>query len=217
MRIAIRFMIAASLAYLALVLFWDARAAQSREEGGDPGLLVLYFGGIIVVAAIAALVFAFTVVPFLGELWANAFFSPPGEIEKDPHSAARARLAQGDYAGAVAEFQAVLEKDPSDRHALNEIVRLYCEKLDDPASAERVLGEALGHDLPHEEAAFIADRLVDVYWNYQGDFERARALLAQVAESLQGTQYEAAAKQRLLEIEQSVARGKLAAPGKGRR
>lgn len=206
MRILTRLLIVAALAYFGWVLFQDGhREFSKKNEDGesiaDASKVVAYFGGVILVGIGVGCVIALSLVPAVGEAVGHFFYNPNEIAERDPHELARSKMAQGDYEGAIAEYASLFEKDPHDTLSVSEMAHIYCEKLGDPISAEDVLEKALAADLPVEEAAFISSRLVDVYWKYQHDADRARKLLINIAETLPNTKHAANAVHRLHEID----------------
>ena len=212
MRFFVRLIFTGALAWLGWWLFKEARA-QSQIENADASKTIILFVGIILTATIAGLLVALTLVPMIGDFAGSFFFTPGGRlIEKNPHSEAVAKLAQGDALGAVAAYRAVFARDPSDTLALSEAARICCEKLGDAETAASILEEALARDWPQDQAAFIANRLVDVYWNFLADAQRARAMLTQIIDSMPGTRHAANARHRLEEIESALARGELPSP-----
>jgi tetratricopeptide (TPR) repeat protein len=197
----IRPLLILGLAYVAFVLFHEARIAQKNPDI-DPSKIVTLFIGTVLVGGAAAIVVATMVMPRIGDAVGNFFFSPNEQIEKDPHSAAQAALARGDYSEAITEYEQIVENDPSDTLSYSELAKIYCENLDDVPGAAEVLEEALQREWPPDDAAFLTSRLVDVYWRYQHDASAARALLLQIIETMPGTRHSANAEHRLREIEQ---------------
>lgn len=208
MRILVRLVIVAALTYLGVVLFWDARAYQA-SEAADQTKLVLYFVGVIFVGLAVGAIVALSLIPMIGEYVGSFFFNPDQEIEKDPHSGAVAKIAAGDYEGAIEEYRKVFEANPSDTMALSEIAHFYCDKLANPDAAAEELEQALQREWPAEESAFLCNRLVDVYWTYLHDGARARALLVQVAETLPDTKHAANALHRVRDIDRALESGEL--------
>jgi len=204
MRLLPRILMFLGLAWLTFVLFHEARIASSQEDV-DATKVVMLFGGVILAGGIAGILFVLMVMPQLGDALGNFFFQPNEQIEKDPHSAAQAALARGDYETAVQEYQQILEKDPADMLSYSEIAKIECEILQDPAAAAETLEQALQNEWPPEDAAFLSSRLVDVYWKFQHDARSARALLLQIIETMPGTRHAANAEHRLKEIEQQIA------------
>ena len=167
-------LIAAALTYLAIILFGEARTAMAAETP-DQSRVVMLFGGLVLIGLVAGGVLVVVFLPVFGDWVGNLFFNPNQQAEKAPHADALAAVARGDYEQAIAEYRKCIERDESDTHALSEMVRLYCDKLGDPLAAESVLEEALAQERTHEDAAFLSNRLAEVYWNHQHDSRRARA------------------------------------------
>ena len=204
MRTLSGMLIAATLAYLCVILFGEARTAMAAENP-DQSRVVMLFGGLVLVGLVTGGVIVVVFLPAFGDWVGDFFFNPNQQAEKAPHADALAAIARGDYEQAIAEYRKCVERDGTDTHAVSEIVRLYCDKLGDPVSAESVLEEALAQDRTHEDAAFLSNRLAEVYWNHQHDARRARELLLQVVETFPNTKHSANAQHRLQEIERQLA------------
>jgi len=171
-------------------------------EDVEMSQLVVYYVSILGLAAVTALVSCVSLLPLLGEFAGNFMFTPNEKIERSPHHDAMAKLAAGDFQGAIDEYRAVFEDDPEDLHAASEVVRLYCEKLNEPDPAADFLVGALSYaERPPEDAAFLSQRLVDVCWHHQHDGIRARAILIKIAEDMPETREGANALHRLQEID----------------
>ena len=199
-------LIAAAFAYLGVILFHEAHVAMAVEpEHVDQSRIVMLFGALVLTGLVAGGVLVSLFLPALGDWVGNFFFNPNERVEKAPHADALAAVARGDYERAVAEYRKCVESDENDTHALSEMVHLYCDKLGDPVSAESVIEEALAKDWAHDDAAFLSNRLAEVYWKYQHDAKRARELLMQVVETFPGTKHSANAQHRLQEIERQLA------------
>ena len=180
------------------------RHAKELSDAGESEVthLVTYYFCILGLAAVTALVSYVLLLPLFGEYAGNFIFNPNEKIERNLHAEALVKLAAGDFQGAVDEYRAVFEEDPQDIHAASEIVRLYCEKLNEPDSAADFLVEALSYAerLP-EDVAFFSQRLVDVCWHYQHDGIRARAILIKIAKDMPETREAANALHRVQEID----------------
>ncbi len=196
-------LLAAALAYLGIIVFNEARTAMAVENP-DQSRVVMLFGALVLTWLVAGGVMVVVFLPAFGDWVGNFFFNPDERIEKAPHADALAAVARGDYEAAAAEYRKCFERDESDTHALSEAVRLYCEKLNDPESAESVLEGALAQERTHDDAAFLSNRLAEVYWTHQHDARRARELLLQVIETFPNTKHSANAQHRLQEIERQL-------------
>jgi tetratricopeptide (TPR) repeat protein len=206
MRLFFRVAIVAAVGWLAWLLFQQARAYGTGEQT-DATKVIAYFGGAILLTVLAGVIFALSLLPVIAEHLSNLFYSPSEEIEKDPHSDARSKVAQGDFPGAIEEYEKICAANPEDTLALSEMAKVYCDKLETPEAGAAVLEKALEREWPQDEAAFLASRLVDVYWNYQRDAVKARQLLIQIAENFPETRHAANAQHRLHEIDQALASG----------
>jgi tetratricopeptide (TPR) repeat protein len=151
----------------------------------------------ILVALAAGVYFVVSFLPAIGERVGNFFFNPNEPIEKSPHADALAAVARGDYPKAIKAYEDVLDEDSEDSLALSELASLYCEKLHEPARAAIILREALAREWNPEAAAFLSSRLVDVYWKYLNDEQKARDLLLRIIETYAGTRHAANARHRL--------------------
>lgn len=195
------------VAALALFGFWFLRQtgienAKGEEANGEA--VVLYWGGTILCAFGLGVLMAFSILPKLGEIMVSFFYSAPSdEVERTPHSEALARIAVGDYVGAVAAYEKAIEKNPEDVHALIEISKLHIEKLGDPAAARSRLEVALDREWSKENVAPLMFRLADIYWREFGEIDRARLILEQILDILPNSTHAANATIRLREIEQS--------------
>ena len=187
---------------VAMFLLIRQTKVLAAAEEPDMARLVTYYIGILGLAAVTAVVSCVSLLPLLGEFMGNVMFTPNQQIERSPHHDALAKLAAGDFQGAIDEYKAVFEDDPQDIHAASEVVRLYCEKLHETEPAEDFLVEALSYEeRTPEEKSFLSQRLVDVCWNYQRDGIRARAILIKIAEEMPETREAANAIHRLQEID----------------
>jgi len=204
MRALPRLLLFLGLGYLTFVLFHEASLARKNPDI-DPNKVVLLFAATVLIGGSAAIIVVSMLLPAIGDAVGNFFFQPNQEVEKDPHSAAQAALARGDYEGAVAEYKEIVANDPSDTLSYSEIAKISCEHLDDAAGAAAILEEGLQREWPPDDAAFLTSRLVDVYWKYQHDIRGARALLIQIMENMPGTRHAANAEHKLKEIEQQIA------------
>lgn len=178
-----------------------AEEAKAKSLG-SAGQTMFYFGGIIVLSLAGAAVLGLTILPLFGNALASIFYSEGSTaVEKTPHSAALAKCAQGDYEAAVTEYEKVFTEDPSDVHALMEIVRLSRDKLANPERAATALEGALQSERSQDETAQIVFRLADVYNLDLQDPSRAIVVLQQIAELMPDSPHALTAYHKLAEIQ----------------
>jgi tetratricopeptide (TPR) repeat protein len=207
MRIFGRTLLILAFAWLAYVLFLDAKLAlHAVDQGGgsaDWSRVIVLFLSIIAVAIAAGTLITLSVIPAFGAKVGGVFFNPDEQMH-DPHAQAVAHVAQGDYAGAVAEYRRLIQVNPDDTMAISELARLYTERLHDPDAAATVLEDALDREWTPEQSAFLVSRLVDIYWDSQRDVERSRQLLQQIIDIMPGTSHAVNAQHRLKLIEHAA-------------
>jgi len=204
MTLVLRLIVLGALCWLAYILFGEVRHASALQET-DSTRVILLFGGIVLVAVAIAVFFAIYILPRIGEKLVGSVYNPNEQIERDPHSAALAKKAGGDWEGAVRAYLRCYAKNPDDSVALNDIIHIYTDKIGNPTRAATLLERELSKEWPPEHAAFLASRLVDVYLNHQHDIFRARALLIQIAETMPDTAHAANAQHRLRDIDRMLA------------
>lgn len=180
--------------------------AKSKSLG-SAGETVFYFGGIVVLSLAGAAVLGLSILPLMGNALASLFYSEASTyVEKTPHSSALAKCAQGDYEAAVTEYEKVFANDPSDIHALMEVVRLSRDKLEAPERAAAALEGALQEERAPDETAQVVFRLADLYSHDLLDQARAIAVLQQIAELMPDTPHALTAYHKLAEIQSGVTR-----------
>ena len=200
----LRPLLAIAFAWLAFVIFSEARAEQKKEKADD-SKIVLCFLGVVLVGGAAGIMVVTHLMPVVGDAIGNLFFSPNQTIEKNPHGDAAAAMARGDYETAVQEYLKAFEADPHDTLALSEMAKIECEHLGNSGAAADVLEQALQREWTREDAAFLTSRLADIYWKYQHNARDARALLMQIIDTMEGTKHSANAQHKLQEIERALA------------
>jgi len=127
------------LAFLAMLAWWGWLKVR-----GDDAMTFVY---VIAVGAAAGFLVVKYVVPWFGDAVGTALFSSGEMVGEDASMKAAAKLAQGDYEGAIAEHEKSLAENPAQVFPVGEIAKICADKLNDPARALRVLQERLaGHD-----------------------------------------------------------------------
>lgn len=206
MAILIRLLIIGALAWFGWVLFEEVRelwAIPEDDISHDPTKILLYFLGLIGVGLAAGILIVLTLLPAIGDQVGSFFFNPNQKLEKDPHSKALSAIAVGNYEQATEEYKKIVINSPHDTHAISEIIRIQCDLLHTPQEAADYLSERLEEDRPSDEVAFLANRLVDVYWNHLQDYDRSIAILTQLQENFQETKHAANATHRLRDIQEA--------------
>ena len=160
--------------------------------------LLLFIVGGLILGVIGALVLA----PALGDKIGDFFFTSPETVKPEPGSAARAKMAQGDYEGAVEEFLKLAEEDPSDRTPWVEVIRIRREKLEDSEGALESAQAALSaHEWSEDDEAFFLFRIAEIAKADLDDLETTVGALNTVVERFPETRSSANAQHMLREIE----------------
>jgi tetratricopeptide (TPR) repeat protein len=169
------------------------------KEAGDGTKLVM----VIALGLAGGLLAVKYVIPMLGDAMSEAVFSSGEQIEQDEMTKAAAKIAQGDYQGALAHYEKMLEDKPDDPFPVAEIAKVHAERLRNPQAALKALEEHLqSKDWPVDDAAFIMFRIADVHLTHRHDYDAARDMLEQVISNFPNTRHSANAHHRMSEIEQ---------------
>lgn len=184
-----------ALIILAIVIGW-----QSIDKD-NPGTQLIYM---IVVGVIGGLAGVKYLIPWIGDTLGTFFFSSGEKIVMDDNAKAAARLAQGDYEGAIAEYEKIAKEKPDDFFPVAEIAKIHADKLGDPRKALAFLQQRLeSQGWPEDAAAFLMFRMVDLYADRLKDYQAAHDLLEQVISSFPNTRHSANAHHKLHEVEQA--------------
>lgn len=184
---------------ITIVLVVIALAWSYLKDASDGMKLVF----VILVGLAGGLLSVKYVIPWLGDVMGEAVFSSGEKVEQDHMTKAAARIAQGDYEGAIGHYEKMLEEKPDDPFPVAEIAKIHAERLHDPQAALKVLEAHLqSKDWPVDDAAFIMFRIADVHLTQRHDFEAARDMLEQVIGNFPNTRHSANAHHRISELEQ---------------
>lgn len=182
------------------VFLWLARQGWERLKDDD-GMLLVYFIGLGIVIG---LLFVIYVLPWFGDAIGTAVFLSGEEIRHDENLKAAAKVAQGDYEGAIAEHEKSITDNPHQTFPISEIANLYARKMHDPQRAIQVLQKHLtDHTWPEDDTAFLRFRIIDIYLETLKDFGGARSLLEKIISDFPNTRHSANAHHKLREIEQA--------------
>lgn len=188
-----------------LILFvashWQ-RWGDTAEGVGTAGVIYKLIS-CIVIAVIAGFFVVMVVLPKLGDAVGEVMYSSGEEVVADEKMKAAAKMAQGDYEGAIHEYQKMAHEKPDDAFPISEIAKIHADKLEDPAAAITFLqGHLEAREWTEENAAFLMFRLADIH-TAQQDFDAAKDILEQVVGNFPGTRHSANAKHRINELEQA--------------
>ena len=153
-----------------------------------------------VTAGLVGIVFAVDILPAIAHRFTHAVYDSGEEVEEDVMHDARAKLAQGDYEGAIGAFRDAAAADPMNRIPYIEIAKIQREHLHDPKAAVATLREAIeGQEWNTNDAAFLMFRLAEVYEENMHDRMSAVTIMEQVVEQFPETRHSANARHKLHE------------------
>ena len=161
MRLLLRWVALLALSATLYYLFSVAHASQTGDNPDGSKLVACYAGIVFAGAGLAALL-SLWLLPVVGDFIGGFLYSPVAE-ERHPHADALAKIAVGDYAAAILEYEKRLEEVPEDMMAVNEVVRLYRERLHDPESAAQFLDRMLEYgDWTDYQRGILYERLQEI-------------------------------------------------------
>ncbi len=192
-----RKLITLNLAILILgLLLWKISTRWAEWDIGVKFIVIMI--GLIVLAVLTVTF----ILPTLGDMVANFFYSAPEKVEPDAHAKAASKLAQGDYAGAIREYQAMAKEAPNARFPIVEIAKIQLEKLEQPDLAIQTLELALAQRAwPEDDEAFMLFRIAELHLEHRHDPARASEYLHTITERFPSTRHSANATHRLRELE----------------
>jgi len=142
--------------------------------------------------------------PWIGDAIGESMYSSGEQLEQDGLMKAAACISQGDFEGALAHYQAMIEEKPEDPFPAAEMAKVHAERLGDPQTAIQVLKNHLQRrEWSVDDAAFLLFRVVEVQTNHLHDFTAARATLEQVIASYPNTRHSANAHHKISELDQA--------------
>ncbi|GAA5482801.1 tetratricopeptide repeat protein [Haloferula sargassicola] len=151
-------------------------------------------------AGLVGVVAVIDVLPMVAHKFTHAVYDSGEEVEADPMHDAHAKLAQGDFDGAIAAFRDAAAGDPMNRLPYVEIAKLQREQLNNPQAAVTTLREAIeGQEWQENDAAFLMFRLAEIYDEDLADRPSAVTIMQQVMEQFPETRHSANARHKLHE------------------
>ena len=184
-----------ALAILYVMGKWHTEAWQNNP--------MYPFFGIISIAIAGGFLFVTVILPQLGDAVGTMMYSSGEEIRADEGMKAAAKMAAGDYHGAIEEYQKALAEKPDDTFTISEIAKIKADKLGQPDEALTYLQENLeSREWPQDDAAFLMFRVADIYTNAES-WEGAKITLEQIIGDFPGTRHSSTAKHRISELDQA--------------
>lgn len=161
------------------------------------------FNGILLAfltAGLIGIVFVIHVLPAIAHRFTHAVYDSAEMVEKDPMHDARAKVAQGDWEGAIEGFRAAAAADPLNRVPYVEISKIQLDQLEDPQGAVQTLRHAIeDQEWAENDAAYLMFRLAEVYETKLEDHMSAASIMQQVIEQFPESRHSANARHKLRE------------------
>ena len=149
-------------------------------------------------AGLVGVVFVIDVLPVLAHKFTHAVYDSGEQVEEDVMHDARAKLAQGDYEGAIESFRDAAAQDSMNRLPWVEIAKIQRDTLHDPNGAIETLRQAIeGQAWETNDAAFLMFRLAEIYDEDLQDRMSAATIMQQVMEQFPETRHSANARTKL--------------------
>lgn len=183
------------IAIIYIVKKWHSEAWQSNP--------LIPLTSIIVLAVVSGVFFVTVILPKVGDAVGTVMYSSGEEIAPVEGMKAVAKMAAGDYEGAIEEYKNVLQDKPDDVHAISEVAKIYADKLHEPDKAITFMKEQLeSREWTEDSAAFLLFRLADVQTHME-DFEAARVTFEQVIGTFPDTRHSANARHKINELQEA--------------
>lgn len=180
------------LAVIAVLAAW-----QAIKDAND-GLKLIFF---IFIGAGLGIWAVKVLLPRLGDALGTLVYSSGEEIESDDRQRAAAKVAQGDFKGAIRDYERLIERNPEDPLPLSEIARIHNHFLHDPESAIRALECGLKErSWPVDAAVFLRLRMVDILSDDLHDDPKACQVLEQIIHDFPDTRHSVKARHRINEM-----------------
>jgi tetratricopeptide (TPR) repeat protein len=173
-----------------------ANDIKSREdEKTFTGILLAFL-----TAGLVGIVFVIHVLPAIAHRFTHAVYDSAEMVEKDPMHDARAKVAQGDWDGAVEAFRAAAAADPLNRLPYVEIAKIQLDHLENAPAAVDTLRHAIeDQEWQENDAAYLMFRLAEIYETNLGDHTSAATIMQQVVEQFPESRHSANARHKLRE------------------
>lgn len=151
-------------------------------------------------AGLVGIIFVIDILPAIAHKFTHAVYDSAEMVEDDVMHDARAKMAQGDYEGAIAAFRDAAAAEPLNRLPYVEIAKIQRDNLGDAAAAAQTLHHAIeGQEWEQADAAYLMFRLAEIHSENLGDQMSAVAIMQQVMEQFPETRHSANARTKLHE------------------
>jgi hypothetical protein len=169
-------------------------AVEGMVKVGIPLLVTVIYGGILTILY---------VLPVLVDKVSEEMMGSTAEVDDDPLDEARAAVAKGEYADAIAVYRRYLLENPESRHSLVEIAKIQRDHLNSPAGAISTLEQGLDeYEWSEDDAAFLMFRIAEISEEDLADKNQVIAVMKRVIRELQGTRHAGNAAHKLRELEE---------------
>jgi len=173
----------------------EAKVESAKGSKTGSGILLTFL-----TAGLVGIVVVSHVLPMLAHRVTHAVYDSGEEVEKDPMHDGRAKVAQGDWEGAIEAFRMAAEAQPLNRLPWVEIAKIQLDQLEDTPAAVQTLRTAIeGQEWEENDAAFLMFRLAEIYETKVGDHNSAAIIMNQVIEQFPETRHSANARHKLRE------------------
>ena len=181
----------------------DEEAATKLENDIEGRKNEKTFTGILLAfltAGLVGIVFVIHVLPAIAQRFTHAVYDSAEMVERDPMHDARAKVAQGDWEGAIEAFRLAAAADPLNRLPWVEISKIQLDELEDPAASVQTLRTAIeGQEWEENDAAYLMFRLAEIYNEHMSDRNSAASIMQQVIDQFPESRHSANARQKLRE------------------
>lgn len=173
-----------------------AQDIESRQnEKTFTGILLAFL-----TAGLVGIVFVIHVLPAIAHRFTHAVYDSAEMVEKDPMHDARAKVAQGDWEGAIEAFRAAAAADPLNRLPYVEIAKIQLDHLESAPAAIDTLRHAIeGQEWQENDAAYLMFRLAEIYDSNMEDRVSAGTIMQQVIDQFPESRHSANARHKLRE------------------
>jgi tetratricopeptide (TPR) repeat protein len=189
--------------FILLLLYVATHWSKWGAEGDSSAGVVYKLISCLAIAIIGGFYAVTVILPKMGDAVGTMMYSSGEEVTADERMKAAAKMAQGDYEGAIVEYKKMAQEKPDDPFPISEIAKIHADKLEDPGAALTFLqGHLEAREWTEEHAAFLMFRISEIHIQ-QRDYDAAKDILEQVVGNFPGTRHSANAKHKINELEQA--------------